>query len=74
MYCYLRLLSGCGESPVPPTAALDRVLPFDMAYTKAYAELLAWRSKQPMPSLRLSPLPMDFLLPPVTPRLLRQPD
>ena len=33
----------------------NRVLSFDMACTKAYAELLAWRSKRPMPTLQPSP-------------------
>jgi toxin FitB len=42
----------------------NRVLSFDLACTKAYAELLAWLSKPPMPSLPPSLLPMSSQSPP----------
>ena len=49
----------------------NRVLSFDMACTKAYAELLAWRSKRSMPSLQPSPSPTASPSPPATHVLLK---
>ena len=49
----------------------NRMLSFNMACSKAYAELLVWPSKRPMPSLRPSPLPTASSLPPAIPALLR---